>query len=233
MLDPADVQLFYQIGLIGQRDLPLAPDPRSGFEMVLLRMLAFRPEGGDIVRVPASDAKEGRDATVVGVDAPADTAEKQLAAAHLQPPAMGETTAQNPGSTKENIDMNHWHRVVESLKIGGIAKQLASNCVFQEWDGTTLRLRLDPSHKQMQVGSSEQRLCQALENWLGSPVRLRIEVGTLSDLAPTPAQQEARTRAARQQSVAEEMAADSLVQNMQERFGARIVPGSIKPVEDE
>ncbi|QSA98361.1 DNA polymerase III subunit gamma/tau [Methylococcus sp. EFPC2] len=44
-LDPEDVQLFYQIGLIGQRDLPLAPEPRGGFEMVLLRMLAFRPTG--------------------------------------------------------------------------------------------------------------------------------------------------------------------------------------------
>jgi DNA polymerase-3 subunit gamma/tau len=45
---PEDVQLFYQIGLIGRRDLPLAPDPRVGFEMVLLRMLAFKPasDGG-------------------------------------------------------------------------------------------------------------------------------------------------------------------------------------------
>ncbi|WP_101757110.1 DNA polymerase III subunit gamma/tau [Oceanicoccus sp. KOV_DT_Chl] len=40
-----DVQLFYQLGINGRRDLPLAPDPRSGFEMVLLRMLAFKPAG--------------------------------------------------------------------------------------------------------------------------------------------------------------------------------------------
>ena len=40
-----DIQLYYQTGLIGRRDLPMAPDPRAGFEMVLLRMLAFRPEG--------------------------------------------------------------------------------------------------------------------------------------------------------------------------------------------
>ena len=40
-----DVQLYYQTGMIGRRDLPLAPDPRGGFEMVLLRMLAFRPDG--------------------------------------------------------------------------------------------------------------------------------------------------------------------------------------------
>lgn len=42
-LPAEDVQFFYQMGLIGRRDLPLAPDPRGGFEMVLLRMLAFRP----------------------------------------------------------------------------------------------------------------------------------------------------------------------------------------------
>ena len=41
------VQLLYQIGLIGQRDMPLAPMPRIGFEMVLLRMMSFTPEGSD------------------------------------------------------------------------------------------------------------------------------------------------------------------------------------------
>src|SRR5262245_1500692 len=44
-LRPEDVQLYYQIALIGRRDLPLGSDPRVGFEMTLLRMLAFRPDG--------------------------------------------------------------------------------------------------------------------------------------------------------------------------------------------
>jgi len=42
-LSPEDVQLFYQICLLGRRDLAMAADPRSGFEMVLLRQLAFQP----------------------------------------------------------------------------------------------------------------------------------------------------------------------------------------------
>jgi DNA polymerase-3 subunit gamma/tau len=42
-LEPADVQLYYQIGTLGRRDLAWAPDPRTGLEMTLLRMLAFRP----------------------------------------------------------------------------------------------------------------------------------------------------------------------------------------------
>ncbi|HNG60737.1 MAG TPA: DNA polymerase III subunit gamma/tau C-terminal domain-containing protein, partial [Cellvibrionaceae bacterium] len=44
-LTPEDVQLFYQTALIGRRDLHLSPDPRAGFEMTLLRMLAFKPQG--------------------------------------------------------------------------------------------------------------------------------------------------------------------------------------------
>ncbi|WP_062270435.1 DNA polymerase III subunit gamma/tau [Endozoicomonas arenosclerae] len=52
-----DVQLYYQVGLVGKRDLPLAPDPRGGFEMSLLRMLAFRPEPVAI-QVPQSSNRE-------------------------------------------------------------------------------------------------------------------------------------------------------------------------------
>ncbi|MGV8918388.1 MAG: DNA polymerase III subunit gamma/tau [Pseudomonas sp.] len=52
-LPAEDVQFYYQMGLIGRRDLPLAPDPRGGFEMVLLRMLAFRPaDSSDAPRQP-------------------------------------------------------------------------------------------------------------------------------------------------------------------------------------
>ncbi|MFV3316825.1 DNA polymerase III subunit gamma/tau [Pseudomonas sp. NY15374] len=52
-LPAEDVQFYYQMGLIGRRDLPLAPDPRGGFEMVLLRMLAFRPADTDDAPKPA------------------------------------------------------------------------------------------------------------------------------------------------------------------------------------
>lgn len=42
-IEPEDVQLFYQIALMGRRDLAISPDPRMGFEMTLLRMIAFKP----------------------------------------------------------------------------------------------------------------------------------------------------------------------------------------------
>jgi DNA polymerase-3 subunit gamma/tau len=54
-LSPQDLQLFYQIGLIGQRDLPFAPNEKIGFEMALLRMLAFQPQQGMAVASPLSN----------------------------------------------------------------------------------------------------------------------------------------------------------------------------------
>lgn len=42
-MTPESIQLFYQIALLGRRDLPLSPEAKGGFEMVLLRMLAFLP----------------------------------------------------------------------------------------------------------------------------------------------------------------------------------------------
>ena len=47
-----DVQLFYQIGVNGRRDLPHVPVAREGLEMTLLRMLAFRPVGAGELALP-------------------------------------------------------------------------------------------------------------------------------------------------------------------------------------
>ncbi|UFI46626.1 DNA polymerase III subunit gamma/tau [Pseudomonas savastanoi] len=81
-LPAEDVQFYYQMGLIGRRDLPLAPDPRGGFEMVLLRMLAFRPADNDdaprqplkpvgISQATVDSRKAVADATPVASVAPA------------------------------------------------------------------------------------------------------------------------------------------------------------------
>jgi DNA polymerase-3 subunit gamma/tau len=69
-LPAEDVQLFYQTALLGRRDLPLAPDPRAGFEMVLLRMLAFKPQG--LMELPGQKMPQkntGVDGTVKKLEA--------------------------------------------------------------------------------------------------------------------------------------------------------------------
>ncbi|MDD7806012.1 MAG: DNA polymerase III subunit gamma/tau [Endozoicomonas sp. (ex Botrylloides leachii)] len=51
-----DVQLYYQIGLMSKKDLPLAPDARSGFEMAMLRMMAFSPTAVPLSNSPPLQA---------------------------------------------------------------------------------------------------------------------------------------------------------------------------------
>jgi DNA polymerase-3 subunit gamma/tau len=63
-----DVQLYYQTALLGRRDLPLSPDPRGGFEMVLLRMLAFKPQG--VADVPTKTLLTGT-ASIPALESPA------------------------------------------------------------------------------------------------------------------------------------------------------------------
>ena len=76
-----DVQLYYQTAIIGRRDLPLAPDPRSGFEMTLLRMLAFRPAGATLA-APTAPGEPQRAAPRAGAAAaPAAALAPQAAAA--------------------------------------------------------------------------------------------------------------------------------------------------------
>jgi DNA polymerase-3 subunit gamma/tau len=99
-----DLHLFYQIALIGRRDLPLSPDARNGFEMILLRMLAFRPASADM-----SQLNQPQMAAQVRTQQPAQTdrsvqsplAEDARAAVAVQKATQG--TAHNAA---QNSDQN-------------------------------------------------------------------------------------------------------------------------------
>lgn len=101
-LPPEDVQLFYQTGLLGRRDLPLAPEPRAGFEMVLLRMLAFRPQGvTDIpVRKLAAPAP-GEASPVAQTPQPEAQSQAQASGAPLDAPADNESSYDAPASSAD------------------------------------------------------------------------------------------------------------------------------------
>jgi DNA polymerase III subunit gamma/tau len=56
LLGPDETQVLYSIALHGRAELALAPDEYSGLMMVLLRLLAFRPQGAAVVAAPAVPA---------------------------------------------------------------------------------------------------------------------------------------------------------------------------------
>ncbi|UVL47895.1 DNA polymerase III subunit gamma/tau [Pseudomonas moraviensis] len=92
-LPAEDVQFYYQMGLIGRRDLPLAPDPRGGFEMVLLRMLAFRP--ADTADAPRQPLKP------VGISQATVDSANSVAAAPKPAPVVAAVVAPAPAPVAE------------------------------------------------------------------------------------------------------------------------------------
>lgn len=95
-LPAEDVQFYYQMGLIGRRDLPLAPDPRGGFEMVLLRMLAFRPADSDDAPRPVLKTVGISQATAESSPAVAVAAPVVPTAVTVSAPALAISSAPEP-----------------------------------------------------------------------------------------------------------------------------------------
>src|SRR6185503_8862776 len=127
-----DIQLYYQTAILGRRDLGYAPDPRTGFEMTLVRMLAFRPPG-----TARPSAGAGSSAGAV-----------PTAATIVRPASAGP------------IDPVQWARVIGDLDVTGAARQLATNCALIEHRGNTVKLGVDA--KLARTGPQVDRLTQAL-----------------------------------------------------------------------
>lgn len=117
LVPPEDVQFYYQLGLIGRRDLPLAPDPRDGFEMVLLRMLAFRPANlpgtapstpliqskSTAAATPSAAAEQGSAIEAAPVVAAEQVAPTQAVAVSTVPVVEPVATISTPATALEHI----------------------------------------------------------------------------------------------------------------------------------
>ncbi len=228
LASPEDVQLYYQIALNGRRDLPLSPDPRGGFEMVLLRMLAFRPLAAD--REAVSARKAGSAAkTGTPPAAPAKSAARAVDMQVSNPAAVARQETAPAVIPATTVNAENWSVVVEGLGLGGMARELAMHCGWLGLDGNLITLALDSDREQLLSGALEKRLAEALENYFGSPIKLKIEIGGIEE---TPAQERARDQAAQQAAAEAAVAADPNVQALQETFSATIREGSTRPIGD-
>ena len=219
-LAPEDVQLYYQIGLAGKQEINLAPDLRSGFEMILLRMLAFRPES------PADRPAGGERPAGTATARPQKKAESSAAPPPKAPPAASRQESDN--SAKPLSADADWGQLVEGIRLGGISRQLADNCTLERFTDNHLVLLLSEQHQALKTELSERRLQEALQQKHGSNLTLEIRVG--QQQAETPAQQMARAENERLEDARRQMAEDPLVQAAQKHFDARVLEDSVKPV---
>ncbi|CAN5319989.1 hypothetical protein BH24PSE2_BH24PSE2_00750 [soil metagenome] len=203
-LAPEDVQLFYQIAIVGRRDLGHAPDPRSGFEMTLLRMLAFRPAGPDQTR-----------------NAPP----RESAAAAAKPPPR---PAQPRSTATAGDPQSEWRALIDEAELRGALRQLATHCLCVRHDGDEWELVLDPDDAHLLTDQLKRRLVQVLREQAGGKLNLRYSVGTVD--GETVARREARRVDERLEAAKASIDEDPNVRALKKAFGARVQPDSVKPV---
>ena len=205
------VQLFYQIAITGRRDLDLAPDPRIGFEMTLLRMLAFRPadQSGPV----------------------ADIAGKTSSAA-LAPAAAKNTT--RGGGSKARVaspalaDDADWPSIIKTLQFKGAVRQLAENCMVESHTTSEMKFAIHRVNEYLLTEHLQKQLVKALQDAYGKGMRVSFNVvqGELKTIAAEVADESA----AKLESAKDSIQNDPNVQELIEMFGATIDDESVQPL---
>lgn len=251
-----DAQLFYQIAINGKRDMAWAPEPRGGLEMLLLRMIAFRPAaviddslGADDlkpVELPASAAaaEVGREALKKPPEAaPArrEPAAEASAPGSLPPANAAVSSPVVPGpdaapgelpmapAPRAALTVEGWPQLLEQLGLLGMVYSIASNCQLLQVEGDKLSFVLDEGNASLFNAGHSDKIRLALQNYFDRPIAVTIEVGVPP--GETPAMQRARAARERQAEAVEEIEGDERLQQLLARFDGELDPGSIAPMD--
>ncbi|HEY2395586.1 MAG TPA: DNA polymerase III subunit gamma/tau [Rudaea sp.] len=240
-------QLYYQIGVTGRRDLPLAPTPRAGFEMTMLRMLAFRPIVAGESEVPRATAtatatmqssapavapvRMARETPVAPVSFGSSTAAAHAAgprsSAVVSEPAIDAGAAKVVAGASAALDLNHWPSLIDAAGLKGTVGQLAQHSSLIAVEASVVRLSLKPMHEHFNLPAVAATLEQKLSALLGRPLKVRFEKISVAHEVPAEAAQ--RERSERQLAAEESLAGDPGVQSLLREFGGRLVGESIRP----
>jgi DNA polymerase-3 subunit gamma/tau len=210
-LSAEDVQLYYQIALIGRRDLPLAASPAQGFEMLLLRMLAFTPLQNEIQKPTQPTISAAKPISV-----PTRPVEKNSPAKKI--PAL----TVNPVTDK-------WAHILSQLGLSGLTQVLASNCCLVNMDEHNVELSLSHVHEPILNKALSERLEQALSQHLNAKIKLTIKI-TKEELH-TAAKQAEENKQARHASAIDAITTDNQVKKIMDVFGATLDVDSVKAID--
>ncbi|HKQ30224.1 MAG TPA: DNA polymerase III subunit gamma/tau C-terminal domain-containing protein, partial [Burkholderiales bacterium] len=195
-------------------------------EMTLLRMLAFRPVEG----VGTTPTKTSSATTPAAKPVTAKTPVSRPAApsvAQAAPPPTVQAAPVPVSAPKSATTITNWNETAAQLKVSGFVRELASNTTLESYDNGALALVLAEACAGLLNKDRESELRQALEAHLGSPVRLSVRVGKAN--GETLAKERSRMQDEKQQAAVQAIQEDPNVRAMQERFGARVNPNSIRP----
>lgn len=249
--DPETIQLLYQIALHGKRDLSWAADPKSGFDMTLLRMLSFQPAitppeledkppkkslapSKPVVQAPPAHEAMPTQTPVAQTTAPATSPAKP----EPHPRSKPEETAANdfePVSTSfisTDLSPANWTQIIAELKLSALTRQLAENSGLVKYEQDTVHLSLSPELGHLATDNCKQKLQMALSKKLGQAVKLLFaDASEAITVGPTLAVERAEHQAVKQQHAVESIHNDPTVEIIKNTFNARIIENSIKPID--
>jgi len=225
-----DAQLFYQIAVKGRNELGLAPDPRTGLEMTLLRMLAFRPASpasGDVSAAPSVPAaSSGKQKPAVRSAAPSGPV-----AAGLQPQDRKATAPVEPVPAPPTAPASSdWVSLLRQLDITGQVRELARNVQLKSRSDDRWEFVIAPALRHLSSKNCIDRLGQAISDQMGHAVSIRIldEAGAEPVTAAAIEEQKLRQSMSEAEKAIED---DPTVKALKEQMGAQIVEDSIQPLQ--
>lgn len=254
MLAPETVQIWYQMAVLGRRDVDFAPSAQVGFEMTLLRMLAFQPAGGagDAASPQASKAGASSGNAVPSVRTAAEaqpiTPRPQPALVPAAPTPAANTvptvaeprneyvapvrdTAPMPAATALAISDNEsWLHALQRCVISGPTRELGANLRFISAQEGRVKVHLPPSHDYLRNDSLVRQLCVALGQVLGSEPKLEFSAAPASQATETLGDRTRREAQAREDGARDTFASDPVVRSFVAE-GAQIRVESVRPRE--
>ena len=241
-----DVQLYYQICLLGRNDLALAPDARVAFDMVLLRALAFRPYTGSPARTgqptgaaitqhkdppvasrdlpvsaPTNDARAANEPALTSLTTPS---ELQIPVA-IQSRPLGDELP--PSVALNDFSPHHWIEVRKRLKIGASLGEIASHCVFSHRDGDQLHFILDSAQTSLFTAQHQDGMAVALSKYFAHTLSAVVTFGETS--TETPRDAALRETAERHRDALESLNADPEVVKFKRVFNGTLDSKSVVP----
>jgi len=254
-----DVQLFYQICLLGRKDLHLAPDLKSGFEMVMLRALAFRPDANPPVREassapapqeaesqvkkPEAAAPEAQPpvAELAAAEPPESQPQQSSAAAEMDSPpwevaatdkAQVPEQIQEPRAQKislQDFTSEKWIEIRKQLSIGASLGEIASHCLYKGRDGSQLQFLIDNNQTSLYDTAHQQTLGEALSDYFAEPVTVAITFGVAEQETPRAA--DSREKAERLAQAVDSLNSDPSVIKFKQLFDGHLNEQSVRPID--
>ncbi len=215
-----DLQIFYQMAINGSKDMSLAPSEQIGFEMTLLRMLAFHSD------IQSQNPSEKKTLKIKPSRPTSNNNSEALVTAKASPKEVTEIETQ-PSNTLKISSQQEWETLSQTLNFSGGAKMLVKNTLFTSLENNTLTLTLDEQFANLLSDHVQKNILESLQTQ-HSGLTLVIELNKLTE--QTLAQKETQAHNQYLATIQQEFLSDEIVQKLEQTFNAKVDINSIKEI---